>query len=479
MISVIIPSCNEPYLAKTIKDLLKKAVGEIEIIAVLDGWWPKAEDIVSDKRVRYIHYSNQRGMRNAINKGVEVAKGEFILKCDAHCMFAPEYDKMLTKYHKPFWVVVPRRYALDPIKWEIIDNPKYPIDYMYLDSNLHGVEWREKNKDPKLAEKKIDFLMSSQGSCWFMTKAYYKMLRLLDEEHYGMFWNEFQEIGLKVWTYQGQVVVNKHTWYAHWHKTERRGYNLPNADHEKAVEWTNKWKTNLAWVEQQRNSLAWLIKRFWPVPTWDPKYIEHEERDSEVMFWRKWMQIGRGKRRFEQKQLAPHIVEMIGDKKEVSIVDLGGGAVPMVGYETPGVKVNYVMTDLLAEEYKEVYRYHNYTPPFYPEYQDMTKLSYKDETFDIVHCRNAIDHCPDAWSALKEMYRVCKKGGYVYLWHFEDVARMMQHTGMHQWNIHLEGQDCRFISKTKSFLLSECVPGFINSRLEYRHGVIVNKLHKV
>ena len=151
----------------------------------------------------------------------------------------------------------------------------------------------------------------------------------------------------------------------------------------------------------------------------------------------------------------------------------------MVGYETPGVKVNYVMTDLLAEEYKEVYKYHSYTPPFYPEYQDMTKLTYKDETFDIVHCRNAIDHCSDAWSALKEMYRVCKKGGYVYLWHFEDVARMMQHTGMHQWNIHLEGKDCRFISKTKSFLLSECVPGFVNSRLEYRHGVIVNKLHKV
>ena len=476
MISIIIPSCFEPYLYKTVKDLLIKATKDIEIIVVLDGYWPPANEIVDDKRVRYIHYNNQRGMRNGINKGVEVAKGEFILKIDAHVMMDKGFDEVLSRDCKDNMVLVPRRYSLDPVKWEIIPNPKYPIDYMYLNSELHGVEWREKNAITDTLPK-IDELMSSQGSCWFMKKAYYKMLRILDEEKYGMFWNEFQEVGLKTWLYQGRVLVDKNTWYAHWHKTKTRGYHLDHTDHLKAIEHTKKWLTNLAWVEQQRQPLSWLIKRFWPVPTWDKAYVDKTEKDNEVMFWRKWMMIGRGARQFARKQLAPHMVEMIGDKKEVSIADIGSGPIPMVGYETPNVKVNYVMSDLLANEYKELYEYHNIKPPVYPEYQDMTKLTYKDETFDIVFCRNALDHCFDAYQAIKEMVRICKKGGWVYLWHFEKVAKMMRYTGMHQWNIELQGNDCLFSNRERRFLLSE-FGDFKNEVIIKRHNIIVNKLHK-
>ena len=68
MVTIIIPSRNEPYLQKTILDILKKAVGEIEVIAILDGYWPTAEEMVDDERVKYIHYGTPRGMRNAINK---------------------------------------------------------------------------------------------------------------------------------------------------------------------------------------------------------------------------------------------------------------------------------------------------------------------------------------------------------------------------------------------------------------------------
>ena len=95
LLTVVIPSKNEPYLMKTIKDILEKARGEIEIKAVLDNWWPEAKDIIIDKRVSYLHYSRTIGMRGAINAGVEVAKGEFILKCDAHTMFSEGFDKAL------------------------------------------------------------------------------------------------------------------------------------------------------------------------------------------------------------------------------------------------------------------------------------------------------------------------------------------------------------------------------------------------
>lgn len=477
MLSILIPSRNEKYLQKTILDILKKAKGEIEVIAILDGYWSPASEIVDDKRVRYVHYSRARGMRNAINKGVEVAKGEYILKCDAHVMFNEGFDLVLIRDYEENTVVVPRRYALDPEKWEIIPNPKYPIDYMYLDINLHGVEWREKNKITDTLPK-IDDLMSSQGSCWFMSRKYYKMLDILDEENYGTFFNEFQEIGFKVWLYQGKVRVNKNTWYAHWHKTESRGYSIQGGEQEKAQAYTKKWMDNTAWIAQQRRPLSWLIERFWPVPTWSEEYKNRALIDETLIFWRQWMKKGRGADHLKLRPLIPPIAKMIGDKKEVSIADIGSGPINAIGYTKEGVKVNYVPSDLLANEYHVLYDYHKVTPPVRPEYQDMTKLTYKDESFDIVVCRNALDHCEDIYLALKEMVRICKKGGYVYLWHFTDVGEMMGYTGMHTWNLsRTKDGDCLIWGKNKKFMLSE-IGKFTNEIIKLRHDAIVSKFRK-
>lgn len=264
-LSIIIPSRNEPYLYKTIQDILKKATGNIEVIAILEGYWPPVEEIIDDPRVNYIHFSTPRGMRNAINSGVAIAKGDYILKCDAHVMFSEGFDQTLVSTCQDNWVVVPRRYALDPINWKIENNPKYPVDYMYLSNELHGVVWEEKNKDVKLGAKQIDDLMSSQGSCWMMKKSYYAELELLDEATYGKFWNEFQEIGLKAWLSGGAVKVNKGAWYAHWHKPKSvgRGYSVPN-DQDKAQAAVEKWR-DIGWHKQTK-PLSWLIDKFSPIP---------------------------------------------------------------------------------------------------------------------------------------------------------------------------------------------------------------------
>jgi len=267
--SIIIPSRNEPYLQPTIKDLLDKATGEIEIIAVLEGYWPPIEEIVDDPRVTYIHFSKPRGMRGAINAGVSIAKYDYLLKIDAHCIVGTGYDQTLEADCEYDWIVVPRRYALDVKKWDIEERSdnKYPIDYMYLNKELHGSPWTEKNIDPELKKKPIDDLMSSQGSCWFMKKTYFHWLELMDEENYGSFASEFQELGLKCWLSGGKVKVNKNTWYAHWHKTEGRGYSLNRKEGDKAIEFTNKWLTQKNWRKQKRD-FQWLLDKFGEVPTW-------------------------------------------------------------------------------------------------------------------------------------------------------------------------------------------------------------------
>jgi len=112
MVSVIIPARNEQFLEKTINDLLAKAEGEIEIIVVLDGYWPNP-GLKDDPRVTLLHRGQSRGMRDAINSAVAIAKGEYIMKTDAHCMFGEGFDVKLVADHKPNWLVVPRRYRLD------------------------------------------------------------------------------------------------------------------------------------------------------------------------------------------------------------------------------------------------------------------------------------------------------------------------------------------------------------------------------
>ncbi|KKQ94563.1 MAG: hypothetical protein UT19_C0001G0100 [Candidatus Woesebacteria bacterium GW2011_GWB1_39_10b] len=272
-LSIIIPARNEVFVQKTITDLLTKAIGDIEVIVILDGYWPSPQ-LIGDDRLKIIHRGKPLGMRAAINAGAELAKGKFLMKTDAHCMFAKGYDTVLKADCEDNWVVVPRRYALDPEKWDLIDNPKYPIDYMYLSQDLHGVTWTEKNKDPALKEVLIDETMSNQGSVWFMAKKYFSELELMDEKTYGTFWNEFQEIGLKCWLSGGSVMVNKKTWYAHWHKSSDygRGYSLSRDDQPKALAAVDKWKKK-GW-HGQTLPLSWLIEKFWPVPGWTPELVE-------------------------------------------------------------------------------------------------------------------------------------------------------------------------------------------------------------
>ena len=261
-ITALIPSRNEKYLLPTIQSLLDNAQETIEVIAVLDGYWPE-EELIEDPRVKYIHKGEAQGMRPALNTAAAAASGEYLLKSDAHCIFAPGYDKALLANMEDNWVVVPRRYRLDVEKWEVIKDGRPPIDYMYLTPDLHGKEW----KRPDLADRMIDDLMSSQGSCWFMRKDYYNELELLDVEQYGSFFNEFQEIGLKCWLSGGQVKVNKNTWYAHWHKTEGRGYAMGRSLKNKGEAGTRKWLEGTGW-HKQIYPIGWLVERFGPVPGW-------------------------------------------------------------------------------------------------------------------------------------------------------------------------------------------------------------------
>ncbi len=223
MLSAIIPAYKDPFVVPTIKSLLENALGEIEVVVVLDGFEPDFE-IPNDERVKIVKLGTNRGMRGAINAGVSVAKGEFLLRSDQHCMFAKGYDKVLTETCEPNWIVTATRYFLDPIKWKVMNIP--PVNYEKLviqgGVKFSGKPWRERDEQRK--DIAIDETMAMQGSMWMMPKSWWeKTIGQLQTEGYGQMYQDSHEMIFKTWKNGGKMMLNKKTWFAHKHRSFTKG----------------------------------------------------------------------------------------------------------------------------------------------------------------------------------------------------------------------------------------------------------------
>lgn len=286
-VSIIIPSRNEQFLPHTIADIYKNATGDFEVIVVLEGYWPDPQ-LIERENLSIIHFGTSKGLRAANNAAASIAKGEYLLKVDAHCLFSYGFDEVLAKDCADNEIVIPRRYSLDAENWTI--KPDRPsVDYHYLtcpvhesadNFSMHGQHWRERDKERK--EIMIDENPSFQGSLWFMSKKHYwDHLGGMNEEGYGTFSQEPQEIGNKTWLgpWGGRVLVNKNCYYAHLHKGKQygRGYFIGKSEiadgHVYSGEfWMfNKWK-------DRAHDFEWLLEKFPNMPTWSSDWREKVEQ---------------------------------------------------------------------------------------------------------------------------------------------------------------------------------------------------------
>ena len=86
-ISVIIPVYNvEKYIIECIESIINQTFKDIEIIVVNDGSKDNSikivEEYLSDKRLKIINKEN-RGLSSARNKGMKIARGEYIYFIDS------------------------------------------------------------------------------------------------------------------------------------------------------------------------------------------------------------------------------------------------------------------------------------------------------------------------------------------------------------------------------------------------------------
>ena len=302
LLSVIIPSRNCKYVSRTVDDIFENATGEIEVIVLLDAYWP-VPPIKDYPHLTIVHKPVVTGMRNSVNIGANLARGKYIMKCDDHCMFGKGFDEILQKDMEDNWLVNPGRYAMDVDNWK---RTRGPTEYLYVTypyktdnlygNGLHGKKWIGEDgiginmgvdqfywRENHRRDIPIDDMMTFQGSCWFTSREHYFRIGMLDEKHCDLMENEPQELGFKTWLSGGRCVVNKNTWYAHMHKNERE---LDNRGRSWKLSWeamraTGRFQTwywmNDKWPLATRK-MKWFVEHFWPMPTWPDNWEEDKIR---------------------------------------------------------------------------------------------------------------------------------------------------------------------------------------------------------
>jgi cephalosporin hydroxylase len=255
---------------------------------MLDGYLPDPQIVIGDDRVQFFHDENGMGQRKAINFLARKAKGDYVMKLDAHCAMDKGFDVKLVADYTEGEVHLPRMYNLDIETWE----PKWrkKTDYMYigfkntddqgneispqLRSLYYGGElWKEMHHKEAL----LDETMGMMGPCRFMSTKTFWALGGCDEGH-GSWGSEGIEWAMKAWLSGGRLMVNKKTWFAHWFRGHIGfPYVIKGSDIEKARIYSENMWLQDKWLGQKR-PLKWLLEKFNP-PGWDQfmTYPEHDE----------------------------------------------------------------------------------------------------------------------------------------------------------------------------------------------------------
>lgn len=169
--------------------------------------------------------------------------------------------------------------------------------------------------------------------------------------------------------------------------------------------------------------------------------------------------------------LIDYLIPYIENKKEVRILDVGSGPFSIIGSYLPGINIEIIHCD------KQDFSYFWNTQEvkqFVPiEIQNMESLTYKNNSFDIICCINALDHTRNAKQAVQEMIRVCKKDGWIYI--NCSLDQYSSSGGHHYWDAKMDGtfKNPKEIFNLKDFGFNI---EFINNGEEARFNKIIATL---
>lgn len=302
-LSILIPSRNEQFLANTVEDIIKNKRGKTEVIVGLDGEWADPP-VVDHPDITILYYNQSIGQRALTNQLCRLSQAKWVMKVDAHCAFDEGFDVKIFEGIDENMTVIPKMYNFHVFDWRckkcgnrwyqgrtpihcqkgehdindacdgtefekvMVWKPRLNRENIFyrFDTNLHFQYDGQRKKSPDNNGDIVE-TMSAQGSCFMLTRKKYWELNICDEKH-GSWGQQGTEVACKTWLSGGRLVTNKKTWYAHLFRTQGGDFGFPYPQEESKVEEARKYSKKLfldnTW-DKQIYSLAWLIKKFYPL----------------------------------------------------------------------------------------------------------------------------------------------------------------------------------------------------------------------
>ena len=176
--------------------------------------------------------------------------------------------------------------------------------------------------------------------------------------------------------------------------------------------------------------------------------------DDEVRFWEQWIDSRGGEwpddfrqRLDPEAEVEEYLPLSVGAEAlpRLRILDVGSGPLTKLGKRYRGQPLDLSACDPLADVYSALLRRAGIAPlvPVRMAFAEDLTAFFAPESFDLVHCINALDHSFDPLRAIQEMLRVVRVGGAVVLMHQPNEAEREEYVGLHQWNFDV--QDGRFV----------------------------------
>jgi SAM-dependent methyltransferase len=176
--------------------------------------------------------------------------------------------------------------------------------------------------------------------------------------------------------------------------------------------------------------------------------------DEERRFWDEYLATGGlhwpeefARRTSPDTELEPAVEARLATVTDrvPRVLDVGSGPLTALGRRPGGEPMDLVAIDPLADWYGTLYRRHGLEPRVRPRSGRAEEVAalYPDGHFDLVFCRNALDHGVDPVRGIDQMLAVTRPGGWVHLEHAEREGANQHYRGLHQWD--LEEVDGRLV----------------------------------
>lgn len=148
MISVILPSVRPERLIDCLNGIVNGSIGiDVEIVLVTDYEIPLQQENIDNLKIKWVYDPVRKGVVNAINKGVDVARGEYLFSLSDEAIlgegalkhmeaFSQLNDNipLLTPKHYPYYPFFYYKKAFAPFPFihrSLLDKVGYFIDPAY------------------------------------------------------------------------------------------------------------------------------------------------------------------------------------------------------------------------------------------------------------------------------------------------------------------------------------------------------------